>query len=96
MSRSTEFSVCFLHPHEFTVSLQHPDYREEEPPDWLVDVPDPALADEWEMLSFYRFVEIDQPEAYANVLQVRDGGVIPRGFASFFTCRAALHMTVYA
>lgn len=26
------------------------------------------------MLSFYRFVEIDQPEAFAKMLQVRCGG----------------------
>ena len=49
---------------------QHPDYKEETPPEWLVDVPDPSMAEEWEMLSFYRFVDIDQPEAFANMLQV--------------------------
>lgn len=49
---------------------QHPDYEEEEAPEWLVDVPDPDSAPEWEMLSFYRFVDIDQPEAFANMLQV--------------------------
>ncbi|CAM9244855.1 unnamed protein product [Ectocarpus sp. 12 AP-2014] len=47
----------------------HPDYEEEEAPEWLVDVPDPDSAPEWEMLSFYRFVDIDQPEAFANMLQ---------------------------
>ncbi|CAM9525201.1 unnamed protein product [Ectocarpus fasciculatus] len=48
----------------------HPDYEEEEAPEWLVDVPDPDSAPEWEMLSFYRFVDIDQPEAFANMLQL--------------------------
>ncbi|CAM9524683.1 unnamed protein product [Scytosiphon promiscuus] len=48
----------------------HPDYEEEEAPEWLRDVPDPELAEEWEMLSFYRFVDIDQPEAFANMLQL--------------------------
>lgn len=49
---------------------QHPDYEEEQAPEWLVDVPDPSSAEEWEMLSFYRFVDIDQPESFANMLQV--------------------------
>eukprot|EP00752_Nemacystus_decipiens_P011426 g10147.t1 len=47
----------------------HPDYEEEEAPEWLLDVPDPDLAEEWEMLSFYRFVDIEQPESFANMLQ---------------------------
>lgn len=50
--------------------LQHPDYQEELPAEWLVGVPDPRSAQEWEMLSFYRFVEIPHPEAFANMLQV--------------------------
>lgn len=54
--------------------FQHPDYEEDQPPEWLVDVPDPALAEEWEMLSFYRFVNIDQPQNFANMLQVCPGG----------------------
>lgn len=56
------------------VTSQHPDFREEEAPEWLVDVPDPTLAEEWEMLSFYRFVDIEQPEAFANMLQVGGHG----------------------
>lgn len=48
----------------------HPDYEEEEAPEWLLDVPDPDLAEEWEMLSFYRFVDIEQPESFANMLQL--------------------------
>lgn len=63
--------MCEYWKHIFVFfSEQHPDYREEEPPDWLVGVPDPDSAEEWEMLSFYRFVEIGQPEAFAKMLQV--------------------------
>lgn len=60
--------VCFFL--FFSFLLKHPDYEEEPPPEWLVDIPDPSTAEEWEMLSFYRFVDIDQPEAFANMLQV--------------------------
>lgn len=57
-------------PPNALATRQHPEYEEQPPPDWLVGVPDPGLADQWEMLSFYRFVQIDHPEAFANMLQV--------------------------
>ena len=70
---SLAHSLAFL-------SRQHPDYEEEQAPEWLLDVPEPSSAEEWEMLSFYRFIDIDQPEAFANMLQVRSthSGVVKR------------------
>lgn len=62
---------------------QHPDYEEEEAPEWLVGVPDPSLAEEWEMLSFYRFVHIDQPDAFANMLQVCLHMVVMAGLCTY-------------
>ncbi|CAM9361907.1 unnamed protein product [Choristocarpus tenellus] len=46
-----------------------PDFKEEEPPEWLRDIPNPREAEEWIMLSFYRFVEIQDPVGFAKMLQ---------------------------
>lgn len=74
---SRALSGCLLYL--VFVLKQHPDFEEEQMPEWLLDVPDPAQAEEWEMLSFYRFVDIDHPEAFANMLQVRGGVTMARG-----------------
>ncbi|KAG5180165.1 hypothetical protein JKP88DRAFT_279865 [Tribonema minus] len=45
-----------------------PAYRDPDPPAWLVNLPDVSAPREWQMISFYRFVDVPDPAAFAALL----------------------------